>query len=61
MFEAPEIIRLNIQHLQALLRRHDMGEKRQRIMKLLKEAEAELPLATAEVERKRSEASRTKA
>ena len=48
MMEDPEIIRLNIRHYQALLRLYSTPETRQQVVKLLAQAEAQLPLAVAE-------------
>jgi hypothetical protein len=46
MMEEPEIIRLNIRHYQELLKldRHT-AETRQRLIELLADAQAQLPLA----------------
>jgi hypothetical protein len=48
MTEDPQIIRLNIQHYQELLKldRHTT-ETRQRLIELLAEAQAQLPFASA--------------
>jgi hypothetical protein len=48
MMEDPQIIRLNIQHYQELLKldRHTV-ETRQRVIELLAEAQAQLPFASA--------------
>ena len=50
MMEAPEIIQLNIRHYRALLKLNSHTEKtRQRVIELLAEAQAQLPLAEAEM------------
>ena len=52
--EDPEIIRLNIRRYQNLLKHESAPATRERIEKLLAEAQAQLPLAIAEAaERKR--------
>jgi hypothetical protein len=54
MMEDPEIIQLNIRHYQELLKLHSTPETRQQVIKLLAEAQAQLPAAEAEArERKR--------
>jgi hypothetical protein len=50
MMEDPEIIQLNIQHYRKFLKlNHHTAETRQRATELLAEAQAQLPLAEAEV------------
>jgi hypothetical protein len=50
MMEDPEIIQLNIQHYRTFLKlNHHTAETRQRATELLAEAQAQLPLAEAEV------------
>jgi uncharacterized protein YqfA (UPF0365 family) len=46
--EDPEIIRLNIRHYQQLLTLNRVPEMRQQVIKLLAEAQAQLPDAMAE-------------
>jgi hypothetical protein len=54
MMEDPEIIRLNIQHYQNLLKLYCTPETRQQVVKLLAEAKAQLPFAEADAsDRKR--------
>jgi hypothetical protein len=53
MMEDPEIIRLNIRHYQHLLTLHPTAETRQRVIKLLAEAQTNLPLAEAEARNQR--------
>jgi hypothetical protein len=54
MTEDPEIIRLNIRHYQELLKLQITVETHAQVMKLLTEAQAQLPLAIADAtERKR--------
>jgi hypothetical protein len=54
MMEDPEIIRLNIRHYRELLKLHGTTETRQQVLKLLAEAQEQLPLALAEAaDRKR--------
>ncbi len=48
MYEDPYVIRLNIQHFQALLKLECTPATRQQILRLLAKAQAELPLALAE-------------
>ena len=48
MFEDPMIIRLNIRHLEGLLKLKDIEATKTRIMALLEEARVQLPLAVAE-------------
>jgi hypothetical protein len=48
MMESSYIIRLNIEHYQALLRLDSITEMRPTVIKLLAEAQAQLPLAQAE-------------
>lgn len=48
MCEDPYIIRLNIQHYQDALRQPCPPEKRQQLLRLLAQAQAELPIAMAE-------------
>jgi len=45
MLERPEILRMNIQHYEGLLRLEESGAKRQQIEKLLAETRAELKSA----------------
>jgi len=45
MTEDPEIIRLNIRHYQELLKLDGTAEAQQQVMKLLAEAQAQLPFA----------------
>jgi hypothetical protein len=47
MFDDPAVIRLNIQHYEELLKLPCDEQQRQRILKLLAEARAELPRAWA--------------
>ena len=47
MLEEPEIIRLNIQHFEALLKVRHYAAERPRIMELLTEAKAQLAQAEA--------------
>jgi hypothetical protein len=50
MMEDPEIILLNIRHYQELLKRNDHPTTtRQRVVDLLAEAQAQLPLAKSAV------------
>jgi hypothetical protein len=54
MMENPEIIQLNIQHYRKFLKlNHNTAETRQRATELLAEAQAQLPLAEAEVSRRK--------
>jgi hypothetical protein len=48
MHEDPYVIRLNIQHYQALLKLHSSPRTRQQLLRLLVKAQAELPIAEAE-------------
>ena len=48
MLEDPVIIRLNIRHLEGLLKLKDIEASRTRIMTMLEEARVQLPLAVAE-------------
>jgi hypothetical protein len=48
MREDPYVIRLNIQHYQEALKLPSPPEKRRQLLRLLAEAQAELPLALAE-------------
>ena len=51
--EDPEIIRLNIRHYQELLTLNRVPEMRQQVIKLLAEAQAQLPDAMAEASERR--------
>jgi anti-sigma-K factor RskA len=53
MTEDPEIIRLNIRHYQELLKLDGTAEAQQQVMKLLAEAQAQLPFAEAESRERR--------
>lgn len=48
MYDDPFVIRLNIEHYKNALQFPCAQEKRQRLLRLLAKAQAELPLALAE-------------